>query len=328
LIGLGEAQRQVGDQRFRDTLLEATYKAIELGDADRACRAAIANNRGMASVVGETDEQRIAALEQALELDRFSDPARSARLISLQAMELMFEADHERRRSLAHEALTLAREAADPRTLTAVLRDCFYATWAPDTLELRSGIVDELLEISAHADDPALEAWTAVQELDVAVEGGDLERAEAAGQRFSDLADQLGQPTLRFFATFTAASLALVAGNLGVAESMAEDAFQIGNAAGEPDAILVYGAQLSNIRTWQGRGEETIEMLEETIGAFPGLSGLRAGLAWTYCWCDRREKAAAIVEHAAGDGFDHVPWDLGRSIALAAYADAASQTGV
>jgi tetratricopeptide (TPR) repeat protein len=154
------------------------------------------------------------------------------------------------------------------------------------------------------------------------------QRAETAGQRFSDLADQLGQPTLRFFATFTAASLALVAGNLSVAETMAEDAFQIGNDAGEPDAILVYGAQLSNIRTWQGRGEEIIGMLEETVAAFPGLSGLRAGLAWTYCWCDRREKAAAIVEQAASDGFDHVPWDLGRSIALAAYADAASQAGV
>ena len=76
LIGLGEAQRQAGEPGFRETLLEASRVALELGDADRAAAAALANNRGMQSVFGEVDEERIAALERALDLDGLRNPAR------------------------------------------------------------------------------------------------------------------------------------------------------------------------------------------------------------------------------------------------------------
>ncbi len=39
LIGLGEAQRQTGEPAYRETLLEASRLASELGDADRAALA-------------------------------------------------------------------------------------------------------------------------------------------------------------------------------------------------------------------------------------------------------------------------------------------------
>src|SRR5205814_1288473 len=53
LIGLGEAQRQVGEPAFRETLLEAAHVADRAGDADRMARAALANNRGYVSTFGE-----------------------------------------------------------------------------------------------------------------------------------------------------------------------------------------------------------------------------------------------------------------------------------
>ena len=46
LIGLGEAQRQIGSPEYRQTLLDAAASAQELGDADRLCRAVLANSRG------------------------------------------------------------------------------------------------------------------------------------------------------------------------------------------------------------------------------------------------------------------------------------------
>src|SRR5918996_29129 len=46
LIALGEAQRCAGDPRHRETLLDAGKLAHELGDHDRAARAALANQRG------------------------------------------------------------------------------------------------------------------------------------------------------------------------------------------------------------------------------------------------------------------------------------------
>ena len=108
LIGLGEAQRLTGDAAYRETLLDASGIASELRDGERAARAALANNRGQTSFHGQVDEERVAAVKRALELD--DDPNRRARLLSLQAVELIYEHDHRHRRQLAEEALALARQ--------------------------------------------------------------------------------------------------------------------------------------------------------------------------------------------------------------------------
>ena len=138
LIGLGGAQRQTGVPGYRETLLEAAGIAAELGDADLAARATLANNRGFVSSYGDVDLERVAAIERALELDDPPQPARHARLLALLAKELAFEPDRARRRALADEAIALARQASDPRTLAEVLEGSCYAIWALDTLATRS----------------------------------------------------------------------------------------------------------------------------------------------------------------------------------------------
>ena len=68
-------------------------------------------------------------------------------------------------------------------------------------------------------------------------------------------------------------------------------------------------------------------MIEQTANASPGVVGLRAGLAWTLCWLDRRAEAAAILKQAASDRFEHVLPASDELAALVLYADAAVQTG-
>ena len=51
LIGLGEAQRQIGNPAFRQTLLDAAQLAQQLSDTDRLCRAVLANSRGFSQPV-------------------------------------------------------------------------------------------------------------------------------------------------------------------------------------------------------------------------------------------------------------------------------------
>ena len=138
LIGLGDAQRQTGIPAYRETLLEASAIASDLKDADLAARAALANNRGWVSRFGAVDQERVAAIERALELDDPPQPARRARLLSLLAVELAHAPEHARRRALADEAVAIARRAGEPRTLAAALASSCYATWAPDTLARRA----------------------------------------------------------------------------------------------------------------------------------------------------------------------------------------------
>jgi class 3 adenylate cyclase len=327
LIGLGEAQRQTGQAAYRETLLEASRVACALGDAELAARAALANSRGYASNIGEVDDERIGAIERAIELDDPPQRARRARLLVLQALELTYGPEFARRCALADEAIALAREVGDARTLAEVLQKASYAQWSAQTLELRSALSKELAESAAASADPALQFWAHATEHHVCTERGELPRARAAVESQQRIAAELSQPTLKWFAEFAAAAVKLLHGDLAAAERLAERAFQIGQEAGEPDAILIYGIQISFARRAQGRGQEIIAALEQRASAAPSVVALRAGLAWTLCWLDRTAEAAGIVREAAGDRFAHVLPDAGELSALVLYADAAVQTG-
>jgi DNA-binding SARP family transcriptional activator len=326
LVGLGEAQRQVGEASFRGTLLEASGLANDLGDASLAAKAAIANNRGVASAFGDVDTDRLEALGRALELDRFTTPARCARLISLQAVELASDFDHERRRALAEEALALARHAGDPATLARVLQDYIFALTAPDTLQHRRELLPELLEQATLANDPALEFFAAGTRLHVSVEGGELDEAEQAAKRAREIAEEIRQPSLRWFSRYFESGLAQLRGDLVATERLAEEALQLGSEAGQPDAFLVYGGQLAAVRVEQGRAAELVALVEQTAEATPRMPVWRAALAHLYCVVGRTTEAAAIIERAVSDHFNHVPHDQSRLMMLAYYAIAASET--
>jgi hypothetical protein len=327
LIGLDEAQLQTGDAAYRETLLEASRIASTLADAELAARATLANSRGYLSVLGDTDERRLAAIDRAIALDDPPQPARRARLLALKALELGWHPDYRRRWALSDEAVALAREAGDIRTLALVLRQVFYAYWSAQTLELRSALATELAECAAEVQDPALQWWAHAIELHVCVARGELDRAPAARQRSWRVAEELGQPTLKWFSTFHAATWETLHGDLAAAQRFSERAFQIGQEAGEPDAILIYGIQLYFIIRAQGRGQEIIAMIEQRANASPGIVSLRAGLAWTLCWLDRRDDAAVILKQAASDRFEHILRTPDELTALMLYADAAVQTG-
>lgn len=326
LIGLGEAQRLTGQPASRETLLDAARIASALCSADLAGRAALANNRGAASAVGRVDSERIAAIERAVELDEPPTRLRRARLLALEAQELSYDSGVERRRELAQQAIGLAREAGDPRTLAGVLRDALYGQFGPDTVELRAANARELLACAEATQDPAFEFFGLYHLLSAQIESAELENAEGVLRQMQRLADERALPTVRWIAAFFAGAWALLRGDLDAAEQLAGRALQIGEDAGEPDARLLYGACLLAIRVCQGRGEEITEMRERAAAA-TGMPVFRAGLASHYCWIGRREDAAAIVHEAARDGFAHVPWDLARTTALAHYADAAAQIG-
>ena len=326
LIGLGEAQLQTGNAAYRETLLEASRIAFVLADAGLAARAALANSRGYASVMGDIDEQRLAAIERAIELDDPPHPVRRSRLLALKALELAWHPDFRRRWALADEALALAREAGDARTLAIVLCQAPWAYWSAQTLALRSTLATELADCAAEVSDPALLWWARTIELYVYTEQGELALAQAALERAQRIAEELSQPSLRWYSTFQSATWELLHGDLAAAERSAERAFAIGREAGEPDAILVYGAQLTVARLYQGRVSELIEMLEKSVGAYPGVPSWTAGLASVLCWLDRRAEAAAMLRQGASDRFEHVRPRSDELVALVLYADAAVLT--
>ena len=327
LIDLGEAQRQAGDPEFRTTLLEASRRASELEDADLSAAAALANSRGWSSAYGQVDYERVAALERAIALDGLRNTARRARLLAALTAELVSHPDHERRAALARQALELARSAGDRPTLGYVLRDAAFSLERPETLTERSALVRELCALAADLHDPALEFWATIRHFDIRVESAELGRAAEPLARARALADELGQPLMRWHASYYAAGYALALGDLAEAERLAEAAAQIGTAAREADAPRIYGATLAAVRIYQGRAEEIVESMEASVEANPGIPAWRAALASTYCWLQRMDDAAALVAAGRADAFAHVPHDATRNVALAFYSEAATIVG-
>ena len=327
LVALGEAQRQAAQPQFRETLLRAAGLAGELGDADRAARAALANSRGFASAFGVVDRERLAALERAIELDERSDPARCARLLALQAMELQFDPDHEHRRALADEALALARRAEDARILPYVLRDHFHAVWSADTLAARTRTAEEMTGLADEVDDPLVRIWALDRTIHAAAEGGDLRRAAGASAELLARVDELGQPGLRWHAMYYAAGLAQLRGDLAEADRLAEAALRLGERAGEPDTVVVYVPQICPVRSEQGRAAEIVDLLERAAADTPGIPALEAGLSWILCDLGRLGDAAARLERAADAGFATMPRDQVYSTALATWARTAADVG-
>ncbi len=141
------------------------------------------------------------------------------------------------------------------------------------------------------------------------------------------IADRLGEPTMRWVAAFEAGGcMALLRGDLAEVERCAKQALKIGSEAGEPDAFMIYGAQIGPVRLIQGRVSDVSRASAERAGK-PAVASMEGFAGVDVVWLGRGDDAAAIVAEAAADSFEHVPWDPNRTSTLALYADAAAQAG-
>ena len=138
------------------------------------------------------------------------------------------------------------------------------------------------------------------------------------------IAAELGRPTVVWQTEWVTSALALMRGDLVAGERLVERAFQAGQEAEQPDALLLYGIQMFYLRVFQGRGEEIIAMLEQSVEADPAIVALRALLASSLCWLDRSEDAATILTRAASDRFADVRPAADELTALVLYAEAAN----
>jgi class 3 adenylate cyclase/tetratricopeptide (TPR) repeat protein len=305
LIGLGRAQRQVGNPEHRRTLLDAAALARELGDADRLARAVLANSRGWMSQAGAVDSERVDALEAAGEALADDDPRR-ARVLALLALELHHAGEPERCRTLTAQAIEIARVAGDRSELAHTLTNALSAIWVPDALEQRSAMSDELCELAQRLDDPRLSFYAAAWRMLLGLETGDPARAESGLATMRTLAAALPEPSMVFLRLMLESGWALVQGELQAAEQWAIQMFEVGTASGQPDAATTFGALLLGARGYQGRSGELVEQLVQLAGEASSPAAWRAAAASALAESGREVQARALV---LAEDFQSVPWD-------------------
>jgi class 3 adenylate cyclase/tetratricopeptide (TPR) repeat protein len=324
-ILLGEAQRDAGDSSYRRTLLDAAADARDRGDADRLARAAIANTRGYGRAL-VSDDERVAMLEGALAATPPADSRIRAELLATLAIEAVYSSDRERRRSLCDEAVAMARRLHDAKTLASSLRARTRALLAPDTLSQRFADTAEVVSTAAALGDHREQIAASIDRFSVAIEVGDIDEADRNVEMLARLVEEAGLPADRWSLKRRQSLRALLAGSTDEAERLATEALELGRSSRQPDAGLLYSAQLGSIRMVQGRLAE----IEPGLAAFlrGDANGVtRALVAFFYCDLGGFSQAQALLARDAANRFADIPYELGWLSAMTAYARVAVETG-
>jgi DNA-binding SARP family transcriptional activator len=326
LIKRGEAERQAGDLRFRETLLEAAEIAQRIGDEDKLVRAALGNTRGMQSETGIVDEGRVAALDSALRIVGQDATPERARLLAIQAAELMYSQEWNRRVRLSDEALAIARELDDADALGTVLNMRFVTLLAPETLAERRANTVEAVAVAEGLSDPLLRFFAYHWRTYACIEAGDMLGARSWAAREQDIADRFRQPTTMWLRRADEANLAIVAGKLDLAAELSTAALEIGRHS-EPDALACYAAQQTSTAFESGRLGELIPLLEQAVQDNPGVPGFRAPLALSLTEVSRPEEARNLIDQAAASSFREIPYDVTWLAVTCIYALVTSRLG-
>jgi class 3 adenylate cyclase len=321
-IGLGTAQRLTGDPAFRETLLGAARRAEDLDDTDRLVAAALANDRGIFTVLGVIDTEKVAVLESALNRLPEAHPDRALVLATL-CSELTYGNTFDRRRSLADMAIDIAESSGDDATLVRVLNRVHLALDVPSELRNSLERTAEAMARAERAGDPILLFWAADNRAIAAVHSGDIDEMDRCGVIYGALAEQLGQPMLRWIFASFCAWRAQIAGDLDRAEQLATEALRIGSEGGQPDAEAFFGIQLATINSARGTLGALAPLLEQMVTEAPEIGAAYiAALAHARAQAENVDDARRLLDDFAASNFD-LPMDGTWVNAMSEYAEAA-----
>jgi class 3 adenylate cyclase/tetratricopeptide (TPR) repeat protein len=320
-IGLGTAQRQTGDPGFRETLLDAARRAADINDTERLVAAALANDRGTFSTVDSADNEKLAILEMALGRLSEEDPVRALVLATL-CSEVTIGSSLERRQSLARDAIAIAAAHGDDANMVRVLNHVLLPLAVPPLLGQSLTRSADALIRAERVGDPLLLCSAASGRRYTAACAGDIDEMDRCFAIKEPLVEQLDQPFLAWVHALQRSTRALIAGDTDEAESLASEAFQIGSAGGEPDAIVIYGAQMIMVNLWRGTLSQLVPLIEQAIVSNPRLPVFVAALALAHSEGERYEEATQLLREFGRTGFE-LPLDATWLTGMIAYADAA-----
>jgi hypothetical protein len=327
LVALGTAERLAGLPAHHDSLREAAQLAQDLGDSDLLARAVLANNRGFASSVGAIDTDRLRFIEAALAAVGTDDSPNRARLISVMGLEIIWDDPGLRRLDLLDEAVGIARRLDDEACLLNTWTAAHVAGSMPDQIPKLLREVPSLIALAERIGDAPQQAAVCAIAIIHYVQFAELERAESLLERIDQLAKEFNHPFLRWIHANHRCCDLTIHGTGNQIEAVALEALQLGQTAGQPDALTWFAPELFTARWAQGRLAEMVPLIDRVASGSPGLPAWQAALAVSCISAGDRDRAASIVDDLMAKGEPVFPRDIAWLIGHSVLAEAVSAVG-
>ena len=308
LLELGDAQARAGDgPNSRETFLTAADAARRVGAPELLSLSGLGYGGRFVWARAGTDRHLVPLLEQALAALGHEDSALRVRLMSRLSGALRDQHDREPRARLSEEAVEIARRIGEPATLAYALDGRFAATLWPENPEERLEIATELVAVADAVGDVERTAQARFYRVEALLELGRISAAEAELDTAARLARELRQPAQLWYATVTAATVALFQGRLDEAEELIEEALALGEGAQHSDAVLSRRVQLFILRWERGQLDSLEGLLKSSVVEYPFRPMFRCMLARLYAELGRDADARAILDFLAEDDFAALP---------------------
>jgi hypothetical protein len=202
-----------------------------------------------------------------------------------------------------------ARATADPVALADALSLAHHCLLGPDHVRLRRQLASELIKVSFRSGRRSDRLMGLMWQTVDSYSEGDPH----AGRVLGELRDELGlrdHPAVGFIVSALDVMLAIRAGRLDEAETLAGACARRGASAGDIDSEWWPGAQLVAIRWYQGRLTELAPMLREAVDS-PALSAVdnsaTAALAVASALTDDLPAAASCLAALRGSDLAGLP---------------------
>jgi tetratricopeptide (TPR) repeat protein len=323
LLALADVQARAGEMpQARDTFLQAAGLATQAGAAELLARAALGYGGRLLYARATDDDPLVALLTRAAESLGPEDSPLRVRVLARHAnavsQQLPQTSD-----SLTAEALAQARRLQDPATLAYAISARLYATRAPNKLDERWALCGELV----HAADKERAFEGHAYRTIVSFARGDIAGIRSDLLAMSRIADELSQPSQRWWVSATSATLALLEGRFDHAEQLIEQARVLGKRAQNYDARNFFQLQRFALRREQGRLAEVLPDLEQSAQADASRAILRCALALVSWELGRQEQARDLLHHLAAKDYAQLSVNNDWLLSAALLAELIAYTG-
>ena len=310
LLALAEEQAHAGEPlRAKETYLRAAEAARVCASAEGLTRAALGFETLAADLGGsETDKVYLNLLEEAAAALGSRRDHYRARVLARLAQVPHRSMPRERRAAMSAEAVEIARQLGDPRTLSFALVGRNYAMWDSEGPAQRCERAEEIVRLAEEAGERGLALDGRMQRAFTLIELGRRLDLETEIHPLRRHAEQLRQPRYLWLSLILETAVAALSGEYAEAQRLAQEELAIGQLHNQSNAFQVYALQLFAVRRDIG-GLEEVEPPLLALAAEHPIAAWHCALSFLYSEIGRETEARREFEPLAVQDFAGVPID-------------------